>query len=251
MKQFLWLFPILLCAFTFKDVGFIGSLSRPAAGGGGGGGLTFFATNSSAPGGSGEDVSVTVNSVPAGALVVIGVSFFLAGNSDEHLIAVTGDGTLTSARREDVVSGNFAQEWFYKLSSTGGNTTWTAAFTLAGSPATVSFREIHVYVYSVSGGTVSLDSVNSAESAGGSSAVASGNITTTASANVAFAAYQDDLFGTVTDHQINGTAGTHRIDNSLLKTWDLLSAATYTGEATATSSVSTWLCNLVSFKFVP
>lgn len=193
---------------------------------------------------SNTTVAVTLNSVGSGNLVACWVSQFGATTT----ISVSDGSSLTAGTKATLSDDEAEGQWFYTLSATSGNRTYTATLGAARQ-----YKSIHCYRYTYTG-TAALDQQNSGQTVGGGTAVASGNITTTAAVAVVLAGYLDVIAGSATSEQIGGVAASHTLDDATLGTgvaesWDRILSSTATLQATATSSHNTWLCAIINFKF--
>lgn len=192
--------------------------------------------------GSTATVAVALAGVVAGHLIA---AFVVFEDAPTTTISVS-DGTtsFTGATKRVHSDTTHTCQWFYLLSSVAsGSVTYTATL---GAARTVVHIRVFEYSYT---GALTFDQENSAESAGGTTALTTGNITTTGTDEVVLAGWVAGGGMSSSAEQINGVAATHALaDGAGGKAWDRIATATFTGQGTATTTSTTWLSAIVSIK---
>ena len=203
--------------------------------------FTYVSSNSIYEGGSDTDVAVTISGFTATNTAVCVVSFEDAATTATISVS-DGSGGLTGFTKRVHSAQNLVVQTFWIGSAASG--TFTATFSEA-----VGVKGIHCYEYSTDGGTVAAGQENVAESNGGTTSVTSGNVTTTEADSVGVAGARDYNVGAYSAQQINGVAADNTISTAGgTRSWDDIKTATFTGQATATSTGATWICTLSTIK---
>ena len=182
---------------------------------------------------SGTTMTVT-RTVTAGNALIVQVAW--ANNvtcSVNH-----GDGTYTSARKQDVGTTDHL-EVFYFLNSTGGAKTITATFS-----AGATFRRMNGHEVSGLAASGVLDQTNGAT--GNGTALSAGNITTTQNDEYLYAGFSHFVTATFTEGTgwtPAGTPGPDGFNEYRIPT----ATGTFTGNCTA-SATADWIAIVASFK---
>jgi hypothetical protein len=197
--------------------------------------------NSSSTGGS--TIAVTLNNVPAGALVVVSTKY---EDADNTITMSDGSSTFSSLTRQ-TNGGSVVQQIFYITSSSAsGTVTYTATF--AGSYA---FRNIHAYVFSYSGICLYDTSSQSATFAANPN---SGSVTTSSNKHhVAIGTYGETIGTAPTNELLFGSAAQNRdifAQVSSIVWSSVYSDGSKTGNCSMTLAVSTHIMSLIVFKTV-
>ena len=201
---------------------------------------THFATESNGIDNTGQgSVSVLVNNVPAGALVVVNVSAW----SSSMVVSGVSDGTSAFVSTP-ATPGNtilVVQQW-YLLSANSGNRVYTATFTSGGDYPIISAQ---VVTYS---GTIAYDTGNRADGFG--DPISSGAISTTGTYPAVFGVYHNYNPVAISSPLIGGNAW-QNYTNVLA---DYVHAGWYDGSVSsgaATASIGSgqpWVCGVIAFK---
>lgn len=189
-------------------------------------------------------MTVTLTSVPAGALLVVGVKY--EGATTTSSVTNNLGDTFVAKTEKRHANDAFAVRMFYCLASAGSGSTVTFTLTLG---ANRDFKAMHAMAFTYSGTAAFEAEPSGGGGSGTSNAPASGNITTTGTDIISVAMYGS--FGAVTNGwQINGVnADAHQEDSLDDSSWYRLVTSGYTGQASgSTLSSAEWILNLASFK---
>lgn len=202
--------------------------------------FAFVQKASAAGDASATSLNVSLTGVAANNLVAVWAKW---EGADTTCSVSDATDTFTGATKRNHANGDLNGQWFYLLSSSSGNKTYT--MTLGASRP---FRKIHVWEFSYTG-TASFDVESTNESAS-STAITSGNITTTGTDEAVIGAYGEYSATAVSSHQINGVNADNTQQQSVYSwTWNRIVTATFTGAATASlPTARAWICNVISFK---
>jgi len=201
---------------------------------------THFATASNGIDAAGQaSVSVAVNNVPAGALVVVSVSAW----SGSMGVSGVSDGTsaFTSTTATTGSIGMRVQQW-YLLAANSGNRTYTATFS-AGGDYPVICAQVISYTGTIAFGT-------SSRAEGSSTAISSGIITTAGSYPAVFGLYKVYNQAAVSSPLIGGNAW----QNYTTVLADYVRAGWYDGSVASGAATGTlaaanlWACSVVAFR---
>lgn len=196
-------------------------------------------------GGAYSTRQVTLNSIAAGALIVIAVNY--EGASTTTSVS-DGTTTATALTQKSHGNGDVHTRFFYYLSHAGGTKTFT--LTLGAARSWIDF---HVWEINPGGATVEFAS----EPAGGggagtSTAPNSGSMTTTQANGCAVGFYGEYSAATVSNPLISGAAA----DDSqgaatTARSWFKALSSTLNGAASCTlSSSESWVCGGAAFQEV-
>lgn len=203
--------------------------------------LVTTATNSNG-GSSGSIAAISIGSVTAGNLVVVGCGQDSA-TTPATITSVTDGGTTFTAATANTSSAASYQMYYATSSVSTGIVTYTCNYSVA-----VFTREIQVFVFSYTG-TVSFDTEIATGAGASGTATASGNITTTGTDEMVFGAAYGENATAYTAQTINGSAATASVGIGVSTLYYLAAASTFTGQATATANTSgRWVSSMLAFK---
>ena len=201
---------------------------------------TYIQGNVNAADAGSTSITTTLTGVAAGNLIVVYVGWEGATTT----VSVSdGTSSFTGLDATSGAGGDLWGRWFYLLSSTSGNKTYTVTY-----GASRGYRRVAVMEFN-SANTWSLDQGPSGGSGSGSYPT-SGNITTTGSEVVALGAslnYTTDSYGTLT---IDGGAAGGNVNSGSgdgIVMWYRIAEISAGGAVNAYNNVS-WVCDIVAFK---
>jgi len=185
-------------------------------------------------------ITTTLTGVAAGNLIVIYVGWEGATTT----VSVSdGTSSFTGLDATSGAGGDLWGRWFYLLSSTSGNKTYTVTY-----GASRSYRRVAVMEFN-SSNTWALDAGPSVGSVAGTNPT-SGNITTTGSEVVALGACINYGSNTSESQTIGGSASAGNVQTEAgdsIVMWYRI-ATVSNGSAVSSPAWVTWVCDIVAFK---
>lgn len=208
--------------------------------------LAYVQSNKNADnsGGSSTTITVTLPSVVAGTLVVVGLKYEGATTTSS-----VSDGTDTFTPRTQIshANGDVHSRWFYLLASGGSGGVMTFTATLGASRP---WRGLHVYNFSYTG-TAAFDvEPTGGGSQGNGTAATSGTFNTSGTDEVVVAIHGNYTGSVSSNPLVNGAAADGSNSDTIadMSWYKILSATFSGGAATVTVASGDWVVAAAGFK---